>query len=30
MMISDLKLRGEYVLHIDVAERSVAIEPDMR
>jgi hypothetical protein len=28
----DLKFEaeGEYVLHIDVAERSVTIEPDMR
>ena len=30
VMISDLKLRGEYVLHIDVTERSTTIEPDMR
>ncbi len=30
VMTLNLKLRGEYVLHIDVAERSVIIEPDMR
>ena len=30
VMILNLKLRGEYVLHIDVARKSATIEPDMR